>query len=284
MTNRAPRPGRPWSAWWPASLVLPALLVLTVAGCGLREPPAPSAADEVLIPSMEAPNTRMPNDPIPAQFKLPPGNGPFPAVIVLHGCAGLGPSQLIWARRLNGWGYAAIIPDSNSPRGVARVCEPEKQALVTPLDRVGDVGSAAAWLRKQPRIDPNRIAVLGLSHGGATAELATEQIYSSFRLRAAIDYYGPCVDPAAHGTVPLLVLVGDSDDWGQPALRCQAFGAALRPDQPFEIHVYPDVFHAFDNPAMTRSVSNGHVMEYNRSAAEDSFKHVHAFLDHWDGR
>jgi dienelactone hydrolase len=273
-----PRVGVKSARWrW---LGLLALLVLAVPGCGSHRPAEPGLND-VLIPPIDVPRARMPDEPIPAQLKVPPGKGPFPAVIVLHGCGGLGQSQIIWANRLNGWGYAALIPDSLSPRGVDRVCEPDLQVLVTPRDRVGDIGSAVAWLRGQKEIDPARIAVLGLSHGGAAAMLATESIYQSFQLRAAVDYYGPCVEPAAHGVVPLLVLVGAEDDWGHPARRCQAFGEALRPDQVFELHVYPGVYHAFDNPAMTRTESNGHIMEYNAEAAADSFIRVHIFLDHW---
>lgn len=265
-----------------------ALLLLTEVACDPVNPPASvlqpvtiSGPDAVQIPPIAVPGARMPRGPIPAELKLPPGKGPFPAVIVLHGCAGLGASQWIWASRLNGWGYAALIPDSMTPRGVRRVCEPAAQNLVTWWDRVGDVGAAAAWLRTQPQIDPSRIAVLGLSHGGATAVTATERAYAGFGLRAAVDYYGPCVDPELHGDVPLLVLVGGNDDWGHPGQRCQDFGAALKPAQVFELQIYPGVYHAFDNPNMVRTVSNSHVMEYNEAAAMDSYARVHAFLDRW---
>jgi dienelactone hydrolase len=259
-----------------------ALLVLTQSGCGsMASSPGLSATNNVEIPPVEVLRARMPSDPIPAVFELPSGKGPFPAVIILHGCGGRGPSQLRWAKRLNGWGYATLIPDSLTPRGLRRVCEPDTQPLVTPRDRVGDVGSAVAWLRTQPRIDPDRIAVLGQSHGGATAAMATQRIYAGFKLRAAVDYYGPCVEPAAHGLVPLLVLAGDADDWGHPAIRCQAYGTAIGSEEPFEIHVYPGVTHAFDNPDMVHTVSNGHVLEYDKPAAEDSFVRVRDFLDRW---
>jgi dienelactone hydrolase len=269
-------------------LISAAVVLLTAIGCDRSDPPAAvvqpvtiSGPDAVQIPPIAVPDARMPAVPIPAELKLPDGKGPFPVVIVLHGCAGLGASQWIWARRLNGWGYAALIPDSMTPRGVKRICEPAAQELVTWQDRVGDVGSAVAWLRTRPQIDPRRIAVLGLSHGGATAVMATERAYAGFGLLGAVDYYGPCVDPAAHGDVPLLVLAGAADDWGHPAQRCADFGAALKPGQVFEMHAYPGVYHAFDNPNMVRTVSNSHVMEYNQQAAEDSFARVHTFLDRW---
>lgn len=265
-------------------LICLAPLVLA-AGCAMNglmgSPGEPPGLDDVLIPPIAVPGSRMPVAPIPAMLKLPPGKGPFPAVIILHGCGGRGPSQATWSKRLNAWGYAAVSPDSMTPRGIKRVCEPELQPVVTPRDRVGDVGAAAAWLRTLPEIDPTRIAVMGQSHGGATAALATERQYAKFGLRAAIDYYGACIEPAAHGNVPLLVLSGELDDWGNPADRCRAFGKALQPGQVFEIRTYPGVFHAFENPNITRAVVDDHVLEYNEVAAEDSFAQVHAFLDRW---
>jgi dienelactone hydrolase len=141
----------------------------------------------------------------------------------------------MWAKRLIGWGYATLIPDSLTPRGVDHVCDPDAQALVTPRDRVGDIGSAIAWLRAKRGIDPNRIAVLGLSHGGDAAVMATQRMYSWPGLRAAIDYYGPCVDAAEHGNIPLLVLVGGADDWGEPVERCANYGEVARPDEVFEM-------------------------------------------------
>jgi dienelactone hydrolase len=45
---------------------------------------------------------------------------------------------------------------------------------------------------------------------------------------------------------------------------------------------YPGVVHAFDNPGLTRRVtSNGHALQYDRDAAEDSFVRVRAFLDRY---
>jgi dienelactone hydrolase len=166
-----------------------------------------------------------------------------------------------------------------SPRGLKTVCDPAEQPKVTPWDRVGDVGAAATWLRTQPEIDPARIAVLGMSHGGATAALTVQAPYAGMRLRAAVDYYGPCIEPRLHGAVPLLVLAGEADDWGDPAQKCRAYGQALRPDQPFELHTYPGVFHAFDGGPRTRMVFMGHTLAYDRAAAEDSFIRVRAFLD-----
>lgn len=258
-----------------------AVVTLLVAGCAGQGAPLPPAPGTVPLTPVATPMARIAPAPIPAVFRAPDGKGPFPAVIILHGCGGRGASQIAWAKRLNAWGYAALIPDSLSPRGVTTVCAPGAQPLVTPRDRAGDVAAAAAWLRARPEIDPARIAVLGQSHGGATAALMVRQTYDFLGLKAAVDYYGACNEPAAHGAVPLLALAGEADDWGLPAARCAAYGQALAPGKVFELRTYPGVYHAFERPDQGRSINNGHLLQYNQAAAEDSFARTRAFLDRW---
>ena len=149
-------------------------------------------------------------------LRLPAGTGPFPVIILLHDCGGVGDGLPDWAARLNDWGYATLMPDSLTPRGVTSVCAAADQAKVTPWDRTGDVGSAVAWLRRRADIEPERIAVLGLAHGGMTAALVAQSPFSGFGLRAVVNYSGACVEPALHGLVPILALAGDADDRDTP--------------------------------------------------------------------
>ena len=98
---------------------------------------------------------------------LPQGTPPFPAVVVLHGCNGVSQNTRVWARRLASWGYAALVIDSFSSRGLTQVCDGSR-ALPGP-ERAKDVFAAATYLRSRSDIDAGRIAVLGYSHGGWTA-------------------------------------------------------------------------------------------------------------------
>ena len=104
---------------------------------------------------------------------LPQGKPPFPAVVVLHGCNGVSPNTRVWARRLASWGYAALIVDSFSARGLRQVCDGSR-ALPGP-ERAMDVFAAAAYLRSRPDIDGGRIGALGYSHGGWTALWASTE-------------------------------------------------------------------------------------------------------------
>jgi dienelactone hydrolase len=227
------------------------------------------------------PDLRPAPAPLAAGLTLPPGNGPFPVVILLHGCGGMNSDMQLWADRLAGWGYASLILDSFSARGVYTVCEPNAQHLVTPFDRAGDTLSAALYLRTVPGIDAGRIGVLGTSHGGATAFAVTQSAFQAAApglIKASVDYYGPCRNPAAHGTVPLLVLAGEADDWGDTARTCTEFSGHLRPDQPMVIKTYPGVVHAFEYPVPRQRMSAGHLLAYDAAAAEDSFGRVREFL------
>jgi dienelactone hydrolase len=97
-----------------------------------------------------------------------------------------------------------------------------------------------------------------------------------------VNYYGACRKPELHGHTPLLSLNGDADNWGNPAKTCAAFDAKMRPDQPVELHTYPGVVHAFDNPDMTSGRTNlGHPMQYSWQYAPDSFVLAHGFLDRY---
>ena len=248
---------------------------------------AQSHVTYVTIPVSAVASARPPSEPLSGQLLIPSGNGSFPVVIVLHGCGGLAANETIWADRLNGWGYAALILNSFAARHVPSVCAPAYQSLVTPVDRAGDVMNAAAWLRTVPPVDGNRIGVLGLSHGGSTAAAVTRadmQRASPGLIKAAVDYYGACRDASVHGTVPLLALAGEDDTWGFPARSCKEFGARLRPDQPFEVYTYPGVVHGFDNPrGGAFRMNEGHPIQYNPAAAEDSYVRVKTFLDRYVG-
>lgn len=260
-----------------AALLIPLLL----AAC---------AGGTIDVPSTPVAGARMPAHPIPARLVLPAGPGPHPAVILLHGCGGPGnalsgaPAHLTdWANRVVAWGYAAVIPDSFAPRGVGNVCAPADQPKVTVTDRAGDAVAIARYLRTRPDIAANRIAVVGFSHGGATAQRVTvNPVGPAARglFRAAVDYYGSCVGAPSYNGIPLLSLAGADDDWGNPAATCRTFDQAVGAGAPVQAVAYPGVVHSFDSPAArTRVMNNGHALQYDQAAAEDSFRRTRAFLD-----
>lgn len=251
--------------------------LLLLASCATS---FPGATDSV--PVVAVTGARPSPRPLPARLFLPGGPGPFAVVILLHGCGGVGGNQTQWANRLMGWGYGSLVVDSLGPRGVRTVCASTLQPLVTRQDRAGDAIAAARWLQTVPRVDGSRIAVLGNSHGGATAATVANRHFEAEAhglIKAVVDYYGSCREPTEHGSVPLLALAGSDDTWGYPARTCTAFAQAVGNAEDITVRTYPGVVHAFDNHLVVHSVQEGHPMQYDRDAAEASFRDVHAFLD-----
>jgi dienelactone hydrolase len=103
----------------------------------------------------------------------PEGNGQFPAVVVLHGCAGIDYHFRAWAEQLKKWGYVALIVDSFSPRGVDRVCG--QSYRVPDLERAADAYGAATYLKQLPYVDSDKIGLMGFSHGGWTGLRAVQK-------------------------------------------------------------------------------------------------------------
>src|SRR5579872_3579884 len=82
----------------------------------------------------------------------PPGEGPFPAIVALHGCSGLngrsGPVALLyrdWGERLAAEGFAVVFPDSFGSRGQSSQCSIRERAVRTWRERVSDADAARQW-------------------------------------------------------------------------------------------------------------------------------------------
>ena len=217
-------------------------IALLLAGCAAHGGSSAYPTESVMIPPVAVESARAAPAPLAATLQLPPGAGPHPVVIVLHGCGGLSANQWAWADRLDDWGYGSLVLNSFSARGVRSVCSPTNQALVTRFDRSADVIAAARWPQTPPGVDGSRIAARGESHGGGTAiEVASRQMEAAEGglIKGVVDYYGPCRAPAMHGTIPILVLAGQDDTWGDPAKTCTRYAEVAAERQPVTVQTYP---------------------------------------------
>jgi len=133
--------------------------------------------------------------------------GPYPAVVVLHGCSGISSHSVKIADRLGSWGYVALTVDSLGPRGIASGCGGGFR------DQPFDAYAALSYLSQLDFVDPARVAVLGQSMGGSAALYAVDRDltaqYFEERFRAAVAYYPSCDIPTALMTAPTLVLIGE---------------------------------------------------------------------------
>ncbi len=181
---------------------------------------------------------------------LPPGRGPFPGVVLISGCNGTGRGMPWWARRLNRWGYAALVVASMKARGLAGgVCDDGTR--LPAAQRAGDVWWGFRYLARHPRIDRRRLGLIGWSHGAWTvlAALGPRIAPAARTFAAAVVFYPYCGDGVAvQRRVPLLMLLAGRDDWTPPEHCRQEARHLIQSGARLKVVVFPRARHAFDFP------------------------------------
>ncbi|HEV2335040.1 MAG TPA: dienelactone hydrolase family protein [Stellaceae bacterium] len=205
------------------------------------------------------------------------GAGPYPAVVVLHGCSGFSSHDAVIADQIASWGYVVLAVDSLTPRSIDSRCGGRNLA-----DQALDAYAALHYLSRLAFVDPKRVAVLGGSMGGSSVLQVVDHDFAAQHsdrgFRAAIAYYPLCGAPSVMAA-PTLILIGELDDTTRAAL-CQAMVENLpNGGAPVSLTVYPGAYHAFNVARLDPGIRTlGHRYEYNRSAAKDSETKVRAFL------
>jgi dienelactone hydrolase len=210
----------------------------------------------------------------------PPGAGPFPAVVGMHGCAGLldgngAPASPYreWAEHLTKAGFVVLFPDSYGSRGAGSQCAVRHRSVRTDRERVADANAARHWLQAQPYVAPTRVALLGWSTG-AISVLWTVRRRAAFPkddktdFRSAVALYPGCdrLDKTAWSArIPTLILIGAADDWSS-AQVCQHMVADARGRSAgTSIIVYPSTYHDFDHPNRPLQVRTGYAYSTDNS-------------------
>lgn len=231
-------------------------------------------------------NVELPNEKtltLTGRLMKPSGEGPFPAVVFLHGCGGMVSESAqkkhnTWASRFASWGYVTLQVDSLSPRNKTRICgEPYS---VSPFERMYDAYAGKAHLESLSYVNHKQIAVMGWSHGGWVAIYTVDkQIWGkifSDPFRASIAFYPWCRKSITQLSSPLLILIGDEDDW-TPADRCKNIQLVQKTPYKVTLKVYPKAHHGFDREGADKKVK-GHLMRYDPDATNDAIIQVKNFL------
>ncbi len=249
---------------------------------------APAGAQEVV----EFPATNSVvggNVSLRAELTKPEGPGPFPAVILMHGCGGWQPAihyaLQAHAEFLVKHGYAVLNLDSFGPRHLSggALCASNSRLREALSYRAHDAFDAMQFLRTQPFIDAKNIFLVGQSNGGSVAlEVATAEGEMSYGsggapFRAVAAYYPWCgvlSRSSVQLTSAILVLAGGKDDWVS-ARECEEIKAK---GADFEVQVYGGAAHSFDVEILPQEYM-GHLIGYDARATNDSKERMLAFFD-----
>jgi dienelactone hydrolase len=221
---------------------------------------APVAAEVAPSPAPQQVDIALASGVLHAQLFKPDGDGPFPVVIALHGCGGLGghsepvlPRYRDWAEQLLKAGTAVLLPDSYGSRELGPQCRVKERRVHGRRERVADIMASRQWLLQQPWAAHDRISLLGWANGASALLWAVRPQLSSRNaepdFRSAIAFYPDCRVSSGLGwsaRVPTLLLIGAKDDISSPPACRQMIDGARGRSALTRIEVYPGAYHDFD--------------------------------------
>lgn len=221
---------------------LPPLLIAAISLLiASLAPLGPAAAEEwVRVPGRSGVTLK-------ALLMKPAGTGPFPAIVALHGCGGLGSGSARdqdWASRFVNSGFLVIFPDSFGSRGMGSQCNVRERDIKS-KDRAEDAFATAEWLAKQPEVMRSKIGLIGWSNGGTSVLSASRTIRApqGVEFRQAIAFYPGCkvmAEQNFRARIPVTIFHGLADDWTPPEPCQQLTGVTFVG--------YPGAYHDFDHP------------------------------------
>ena len=200
----------------------------------------------------------------------PAGNGPFPAVLVVHENRGLNPYIEDVARRAAVEGFIALAPDGLAPLGGYPGNDDDGRDMQAKLDQAKlrtDMLNGAKFL-KAHKLSTGKLGATGFCWGGGTSNWLAAAMGPD--LQASAPYYGVAAATAEVPKIkaPLLAHLAENDprvNETYPTYEQELKKTGAR----HEIHMYPGTQHGFHNNSTPR---------YNEAAAKLSWDRTVAFF------
>jgi dienelactone hydrolase len=189
-------------------------------------------------------------------LRVAQGSGRLPLVVLVPGSGGFNANADVWDRQFALMGISTFEMDSFAGRGLVSTVIDQSQ--LGRLNMILDLYRSLAVLAAHPRVDPNRIAVMGFSRGGQATLYASVKRFQKMwnpggiEPAAYIALYPPCVTTYIGDTEvsdhPIRMFHGISDDYVEIA-PCRAYFARLKQTaKDIQMTEYTDTWHAFDYP------------------------------------
>ena len=200
----------------------------------------------------------------------PAGQGPWPAVLVIHENRGLNPYIEDVARRAAVAGFVALAPDGLTPAGGYPGNDDDGREMQAKLDQAKlrtDMLNSARFL-KSHKLSNGKLGATGFCWGGGTTNYLAATMGAD--LQAAAPFYGAAADTASVAKIkaPILAHLAENDpriNEMYPTYEDAMKKAGAR----YEIHVYPGTQHGFHNNSTPR---------YNEAAAKLAWDRTVAFF------
>ena len=182
---------------------------------------------------------------------MPKKEGIYPAVVMIHEWWGLNDNIKDMARSLAAEGYVVLavdLYDGKIGKNATEAGQLASKVRNNQAEAISNMKAAVQFLKNQNNVNKNKIASMGWCFGGQMSlQLALNE-----KLTATVIYYGSLETNVTKLSVikwPVLGIFG-SLDTSIPVETVKKFEAALNEvGIENEIHIYPNVGHAFANPS-----------------------------------
>ena len=212
---------------------------------------------------------------------VPPGTGPFPAVIMVHEVFGIDESMRVQIERMASAGYIVLMPDLFSRGGMRKCLNATFRALMAGEGQAfDDVAAATAMVTARPDCT-GKVGVVGFCMGGSFALQLASRGYDA----SAVNYgqLPRDLDEVLAGACPIVASYGAKDPsvkGGAATLEKSLTKAAIAHD----VKEYPGASHSFMNPVQAgpkilRPFMNKVVgFKPNPEAAKDAWARIEDFF------
>ena len=179
----------------------------------------------------------------------PQGQGPFPALVVIHEWWGLNDWVKEQASKLADQGYVTLAIDLY--RGKVATTSDQAHEIMrgVPTDRANrDLLAASSFLRSQKNVIPTNVGSIGWCMGGG---YSLDLALADPKLKVAVINYGHLAsDQATLQKINAAILgIFGGKDQGIPVADVKKFEADLKSlGKTAQIKIFPDAGHAFENP------------------------------------
>src|SRR5712671_5735282 len=167
---------------------------------------------------------------VAGELRVAQGTGRQPVVVLMHGSSGVGATMEAWVHQFNAMGISTFVIDGFTGRGLTATGP--NQALLGRLNFIVDIYRSLDILAHHPRVDPDRIVLMGFSRGGQAALYASLTRFnklwnkSGVQLAAYIPFYPDCATSYAGeadiAERPIRIFHGMPDDYN-PVASCKPY-------------------------------------------------------------
>jgi len=190
------------------------------------------------------------------QLRIARGPDRLPVVVLQHGSGGMGANIEMWSREFNAMGVSTFALDGFTGRGLTQVST--NQAFLGRLNFILDIYRGLDALAKHPRVDSQRILLMGFSRGGQAALYASLKRFHRMWNKSGIEFVGyiafypDCATTFVSDTDvadrPIRIFGGTPDDYN-PIKLCKAYVERLKAaGRDVQLTEYSTAPHSFDNP------------------------------------